>query len=66
MPVSTRPFDISLPTKAAVAAVREVHARTGDRMIATAASRPMPLPLRRDYSGAFTDDVPLTSIYSKR
>jgi triacylglycerol lipase len=60
------PFDISLPTQAAVAAVREVHARTGDRIdrngCFTAECR---CRFTSDYSAAFTDEVPLTSIYSK-
>jgi pimeloyl-ACP methyl ester carboxylesterase len=60
------PFDISVPTQAAVAAVRGVHARTGDRIARngcfTAECR---CGFTRDYSAAFTDAVPLTSIYSK-
>jgi triacylglycerol lipase len=60
------PFDISIPTQAAVAAVRGVHARTSDRIArngcftATCACR-----FTRDYGSAFPDDVPLTSIYSQ-
>ena len=60
------PFDISVPTQAAVAAVRGVHARTGDRIdrngCFTAECR---CRFTSDYSAAFTDEVPLTSIYSK-
>jgi pimeloyl-ACP methyl ester carboxylesterase len=60
------PFDISVPTAAAVYAVRSVHARTSDRIqrrgcfTATCNCR-----FTRDYAGAFPEDVPLTSIYSK-
>ena len=60
------PFDISVPTQAAVAAVRGVHARTGDRLARngcfTAECR---CQFTRDYSAAYTEEVPLTSIYSK-
>lgn len=60
------PYDISVPTQAAVAAVREVHARTGDRIARrgcfTAECR---CGFASDYSAPFTDAVPLTSIYSK-
>jgi pimeloyl-ACP methyl ester carboxylesterase len=60
------PFEISVPTAAAVYAVRSVHARTSDRIerrgcfTATCDCR-----FTRDYAGAFPKDVPLTSIYSK-
>jgi triacylglycerol lipase len=60
------PFDISTPTQAAVAAVRAVHAVTGDRIArngcftATCTCR-----FTRDYAGDFPDSVPLTSIYSR-
>lgn len=60
------PFDISVPTQAAVAAVRGVHARTGDRLARngcfTAECR---CQFTRDYSAVYTEEVPLTSIYSK-
>ncbi len=60
------PFDISVPTQAAVAAVRGVHSRTGDRIARngcfTAECR---CRFTRDYSAEFTEAVPLTSIYSK-
>ena len=60
------PFDISVPTQAAVAAVRSYHARKGDRIAqkgcftAECACR-----FTRDYSGPFPESVPLTSIYSR-
>jgi triacylglycerol lipase len=60
------PFDISIPTQTAVAAVRGVHARTSDRIArngcftATCACR-----FSRDYAADFPRDVPLTSIYSE-
>ena len=60
------PFDISVPTRGAVAAVRAVHARTTAR-----ATRPgcMPdccgCPFTRHYRAPFPAEVPLTSVYSK-
>lgn len=60
------PFDISVPTQAAVAATRAVHARTSDRVArngcftATCSCR-----FTRDYAGTFPPDIPLTSIYSR-
>ena len=60
------PFDISIPTRAAVAAVRWVHGRTTDRvarngcLTATCRCR-----FARDFTGAFPATVPLTSIYSR-
>ncbi|MDQ3675477.1 MAG: alpha/beta hydrolase [Actinomycetota bacterium] len=60
------PFDISAPTRGAVAAVRAVHALTSDRLArngcftATCNCR-----FRRDYQDVFPDEVPLTSIYSR-
>ena len=60
------PFDISVPTRAAVAAVRIVHSATSDRtarngcFTATCRCR-----FSEDYSGEFPADVPLTSIYSR-
>jgi triacylglycerol lipase len=60
------PFDISTPTQAMVAAAREVHALTSDRIARngcfTAQCR---CRFTQDYSGQFPADVPLTSIYSK-
>ena len=60
------PFDISLPTKAAVAAVSAVHRRTTDRanrrgcLTDTCGCR-----FALDYSAPFPTSVPLTSIYSR-
>jgi triacylglycerol lipase len=60
------PFDISIPTQSAVAAVRAVHAATSDRIerngcfTATCTCR-----FTRDYAGDFPGEVPLTSIYSR-
>jgi triacylglycerol lipase len=60
------PFDISVPTQAAVAAVRRIHAFTSDRIARngcfTATCR---CRFARDYGGEFPPSVPLTSIYSK-
>jgi triacylglycerol lipase len=59
------PFDISIPTQTAVAAVRGVHARTSDRIArngcftATCSCR-----FTRDYDADLPAAVPLTSIYS--
>jgi pimeloyl-ACP methyl ester carboxylesterase len=60
------PFDISLPTKAAVAAVRSVH----HRLSAASASRgcftdTCTCRFASDFAGTFPADVPLTSIYSR-
>ena len=60
------PFDISIPTRAAVAAVRWVHEHTTDRvarngcLTATCRCR-----FAHDYAAAFPAEVPLTSIYSR-
>ena len=60
------PFAISVPTQAAVRAVRSVHARTSDRhakrgcMTDTCTCR-----FAHDYSSPFPTEVPLTSIYSR-
>jgi triacylglycerol lipase len=60
------PFDISVPTQAAVAVVRGVHARTGDRIARNGCfTSECRCRFTRDYSAAFTDAVPLTSIYSQ-
>lgn len=60
------PFDISVPTQAAVAAVRRVHAVTSDRIAHngcfTATCR---CPFSHDYAAEFPSEVPLTSIYSR-
>jgi pimeloyl-ACP methyl ester carboxylesterase len=60
------PFNISVPTQTAVATVRAFHAVTSDRIrqngcfTATCRCR-----FTKDYTGAFPDVVPLTSIYSR-
>ena len=60
------PFDISVPTKAAVAAVGAVHRRTTDRggrqgcLTDTCRCR-----FAQDYAAPFPPGVPLTSIYSR-
>jgi pimeloyl-ACP methyl ester carboxylesterase len=61
-----RPFDISVPTKAAVAGFRSLYAATTDRenrhgcFTDTCRCR-----FSVDYAGEFPDAVPLTSIYSR-
>jgi triacylglycerol lipase len=60
------PFDISLPTKAAVAATRSVLVRLDP----AAAERgcftdTCTCPFTRDYTAPFPPSVPLTSVYSK-
>ena len=61
-----RPFDISVPTRAAVAAVRAVHSVTSDRIARngcfTTACR---CRFVEDFSAPFPDGVPLTSIYTR-
>lgn len=60
------PFDISVPTQAAVALVRGIHARTSDRIARngclTASCR---CRFAHDYAADFPSSVPLTSVYSK-
>ena len=60
------PFDISLPTKAAVAVVRGVLRRldpsTAGRGCLTSTCD---CPFTRDYAAPFPESVPLTSIFSK-
>jgi triacylglycerol lipase len=61
-----RPFDISIPTKTAVAGFRNLYAATTDRsrrmgcFTDTCACR-----FTRDYGGPFPPEVPLTSIYTR-
>ncbi len=59
------PFDISVPTQAAVAAVRAVHSATRDRIARngcfTATCR---CRFTEDYARPFPAEVPLTSLYS--
>jgi len=60
------PFDISIPTRAAVTAVRAVHSVTSDRIARngcfTATCR---CRFTEDYAGPFPPEVPLTSIYTR-
>jgi pimeloyl-ACP methyl ester carboxylesterase len=60
------PFDISLPTKAAVAAFRELFAHTSDRVARNGCfTDTCRCKFTGDFAGAFPDEVPLTSIYSR-
>ena len=56
------PFDISLPTKAAVAAVRAFHA---PRREPDCFTERCGCNFARHYSGSFPAEVPLTSIYTR-
>jgi len=59
------PFDISLPTKAAVAAFRRYYAYTSDRGLHRGCfSAGCRCRFTTDYSAPFPSKVPLTSIYS--
>jgi triacylglycerol lipase len=59
-------FDISLPTKAAVAAFRELHSATSDRIARNGCfTSTCRCRFARDYAAEFPEDVPLTSIYSR-
>ena len=61
-----QPFDISVPTKVAVAmvrgALRRVDPSTAQRGCLTATCD---CPFVRDYTAPFPDSVPLTSVWSK-
>ena len=60
------PFDISIPTQAAVHAVRAVHAQTSDRIARNGCfTDTCRCRFVNDYTGPTPDTVPLTSIYSK-
>ena len=60
------PFDISLPTLGAIAAVRAVHARTTDRSTRHGClTEGCGCDFALRYRAEFPADVPLTSIYSK-
>jgi triacylglycerol lipase len=56
------PFDISLPTKAAVAAARAAQAPRRKEGCFTARCG---CPFSRHYAGPFPEEVPLTSVYSR-
>jgi triacylglycerol lipase len=58
------PFDISVPTMAAVVAVRRVHGRLGPDRAACLSAR-CGCAFTTHYTGDFPADVPLTSIYSR-
>jgi pimeloyl-ACP methyl ester carboxylesterase len=60
------PFDISVPTKAAVAAVRAVHGRL-DRRLADQGclTDACGCAFSRHYGAPFPADIPLTSIYTR-
>jgi triacylglycerol lipase len=55
------PFDISVPTKAAVAAVRAVHSRRSAGCMTEGCG----CPFATHYAAPFPEDVPLTSVYSR-
>ncbi|MDQ6649314.1 MAG: alpha/beta hydrolase [Actinomycetota bacterium] len=60
------PFDISIPTKAAVAGVRTILHRTSRTARANGCFTPScQCPFTRDYTGTFPPDVPLTSVHSQ-
>ena len=60
------PFDISVPTRMAVAAFRELHAVTSDRIARNGCfTDTCRCAFARDYAGAFPESIELTSIYSK-
>lgn len=60
------PFAISVPTELAVAAFRELHAATSDRIARNGCfTDTCKCRFARDYAGAFPEDVELTSIYSR-
>ena len=61
-----RPFDISIPTKAAVAAFREIYSATTDRVARNGCfTDTCRCRYAADYAGDFPAAVPLTSIYSR-
>ena len=60
------PFDVSLPTKAGIAAVRAVHARTTDRVARRGCfTDTCDCRFAHDYAAEFPASVPLTSLYSR-
>ncbi len=60
------PFDISIPTRAAVRAVRALHARTSDRIAQNGCfTDTCRCKFTVDYTGSTPAEVPFTSIYSK-
>jgi hypothetical protein len=60
------PFDISLPTRGAVAAVRAVHARTTDRATRHGCMTDCcACEFVTHYRAPFPEGIPLTSVYSR-
>ena len=60
------PFDISVPTRMAVAAFRELHAVTSDRIARNGCfTDTCRCRFTEDFSGEFPASVPLISIYSR-
>ena len=60
------PFDISIPTKAAVAAVRTAHQRRDRRLAARGClTEACDCAFASHYTGTFPEHIPLTSIYSR-
>jgi len=60
------PFDISVPTQAAVTVFRELYKRTSDRVARNGCfTDTCRCKFTRDYAGPFPEDVPLTSIYTR-
>ena len=59
-------FDISIPTRAAVAAVRWVHGQTTDRAAGNGCfTDTCRCPFTEDFAGEFPTSVPLISIYTR-
>ena len=59
-------FDISIPTRAAVATVRWVHVQTTDRVARNGCfTDTCRCKFTQDFAGEFPASVPLTSIYTK-
>jgi pimeloyl-ACP methyl ester carboxylesterase len=60
------PFDVSLPTKAGIAAFRALHAHTSDRIAKRGCfTDTCTCRFARDYAAEFPASVPLTSLYSR-
>lgn len=60
------PFDVSLPTKAGIAAFRALHARTSDRIEKRGCfTDTCTCRFATDYAADFPAEVPLTSLYSR-
>jgi pimeloyl-ACP methyl ester carboxylesterase len=60
------PFDISIPTRATVAAFRELHRLTSDRIARNGCfTESCKCRFASDYAADFPAEVPLTSVYSK-